>query len=101
MWGRSNLFACEHRLRTRDGQWRWVADRGHVISWQGDGAPQRMLISTQDTTAYKELEARLREHEALLQKAQAVGKIGSWAYDPIADGSRSEERSEGKSGEES
>jgi diguanylate cyclase (GGDEF)-like protein/PAS domain S-box-containing protein len=83
--GRSNLFACEHRLRTRDGQWRWVADRGHVIGWQADGAPQRMLISTQDITAYKELESRLREHEALLQKAQAVGKIGSWAYDPIAD----------------
>src|SRR3546814_1864143 len=25
--GASNLFECEHRLRTRDGQWRWVADR--------------------------------------------------------------------------
>jgi diguanylate cyclase (GGDEF)-like protein/PAS domain S-box-containing protein len=83
--GRSNLFECEHRLRNRNGQWRWVADRGHVISWQGDGTPRRMLISTQDISAYKELESRLREHEALLQKAQAVGKIGSWAYDPIAD----------------
>src|SRR3546814_2337718 len=28
--GASNLFECEHRLRTRDGQWRWVADRGHI-----------------------------------------------------------------------
>lgn len=83
--GDGNLFECEHRLRTREGQWRWVADRGHVISWQASGQPQRMLISTQDITAYKDLEARLREHEALLQKAQAVGKIGSWAYDPIAD----------------
>lgn len=83
--GASDLFECEHRLRTRDGHWRWVADRGHVMNWQANGEPRRMLISTQDITAYKELEARLREHEALLQKAQEVGKIGSWAYDPVAD----------------
>lgn len=82
---RNNVFECEHRLRTRDGRWCWVADRGHVVSWQADGTPQRMLISTQDISAYKDLEARLREQEALLQKAQAVGNIGSWAYDPIAD----------------
>lgn len=83
--GASDLFECEHRLRTRDGQWRWVADRGHVMSWQANGEPRRMLISTQDITAYKDLEARLREQEALLQKAQEVGKVGSWAYDPVAD----------------
>jgi len=83
--GASALFECEHRLRTRDGRWCWVADRGYVVSWRADGTPARMLISTQDISAYKDLEARLREQEALLQKAQAVGKIGSWAYDPVAD----------------
>lgn len=83
--GRSLNFQCEHRLRARDGQWRWVLDRGHVVSWRADGQPRRMLISAQDITEHKELESRLREREALLQKAQAVGKIGSWAYDPVAD----------------
>ena len=83
--GRSRGFQCEHRLRARDGRWRWVHDRGTVVSWHADGRPRRMLISAQDITEHKELEARLREREALLQKAQAVGKIGSWAYDPIAD----------------
>jgi len=83
--GRSHSFQCEHRLRARDGRWRWVLDRGYVVSWHADGRPARMLISAQDITEHKELETRLREREALLQKAQAVGKIGSWAYDPIAD----------------
>lgn len=83
--GRSRQFLCEHRLRRRDGRWRWVLDRGQVISWYLDGRPRRMLIAAHDISEFKEMEARLREREALLQQALAVGGVAAWAYDPDAD----------------
>lgn len=79
--GRAPAYVAEHRLRHRDGTWRWMLDRGRVVSWHGDGRPRRMLGTLTDIGAYKALEARLREGEALLAEAQRVGRIGSYAWD--------------------
>ncbi|MBI5012445.1 MAG: PAS domain S-box protein, partial [Methylocystis sp.] len=29
--GRSDFYECEHRLRHKDGSWRWILDRGRVV----------------------------------------------------------------------
>lgn len=79
--GRDRGYKVEYRLRRADGGWCWVLDRGKVIEWSADGHPLRVVGTHTDITAYKELEQRLREREALLDGAQRVGHIGSWAWD--------------------
>src|SRR5690606_33035846 len=40
--GRADAYVCEHRVRRRDGGWRWVRDSGRVVAWSADGRPLRM-----------------------------------------------------------
>lgn len=79
--GGSSGYKVEYRLRHADGGWRWVLDRGKVLYWSPDGLPLRVVGTHTDITAYKEMEQRLRERELLLEEAQRVGQIGSWALD--------------------
>ncbi|MEJ7804457.1 MAG: PAS domain-containing protein, partial [Telluria sp.] len=36
---RSDTYAVEHRLRCKDGGYRWVLSRGQVVSRDADGKP--------------------------------------------------------------
>jgi diguanylate cyclase (GGDEF)-like protein/PAS domain S-box-containing protein len=51
-------FQCEHRLRNRDGSFRWVLARGLAI-WDARRAVYRMAGSLTDITEQKEAEQRL------------------------------------------
>jgi len=82
--GRSS-YRVEYRARDAGGHWRWLLDRGKVIRWTPEGRPERVVGTHTDITRYKELEARLRERDLLLDEAQRVGHIGSWAWDPATD----------------
>jgi diguanylate cyclase (GGDEF)-like protein/PAS domain S-box-containing protein len=79
--GGSEHYKVEYRLRHASGAWRWVLDRGKVIYWSPEGRPQRVAGTHTDISNYKELELRLREREVLLDEAQRIGHIGSWALD--------------------
>ncbi len=80
--GGSNSYKVEYRLRVASGGWCWVLDRGKVLYWSPEGLPLRVVGTHTDITAYKEMEQRLRERELLLDEAQRIGHIGSWALDP-------------------
>jgi two-component system CheB/CheR fusion protein len=41
-------WECQHRFLTRDGQWRWVVNKGKVAARDAAGRPVRMLGTTQD-----------------------------------------------------
>ncbi len=73
-------LSCEFRLRQTDGQWRWVLNRGRVVARTSDGQPQRMVGTYTDIQPQKELENELRAQQALLQRAQRVAGMGSWAW---------------------
>ncbi|MFA6985068.1 MAG: EAL domain-containing protein [Arenimonas sp.] len=83
--GSRSTYKIEYRLRDAAGKWRWILDRGKVIEWTADGRPQRVVGTHTDITGYKELEQRLLERELLLDEAQRIGHIGSWALDPTSD----------------
>lgn len=55
-------FLVEHRLRTRDGRWLWVAMRGRVVSWDGK-RPLRVAGTLSDISVAKEAELALRTSE--------------------------------------
>ena len=76
--GRSLDFVLEHRMRTRDGRWRWILDRGKVIERGTDGQPLRVIGTHTDITARKESEAAILALNERLQLALGVSGVGIW-----------------------
>jgi diguanylate cyclase (GGDEF)-like protein/PAS domain S-box-containing protein len=61
--GHTPYLEVEHRMRHKDGSYRWMLTRGRAL-WSADGAPYRIAGSLTDITARKLAEARL-ERSAL------------------------------------
>lgn len=66
--GASADYAMEHRLRTRDGGWRWIEARGTVTERGERGEPLRMVGTFSNIDARKQEEQRMRRmaHEDAL-----------------------------------
>lgn len=58
--GRTPLYEVEHRMRARSGEWRWILDRGKVVSRDAEGRPLRAIGAHLDITERKEAEEALR-----------------------------------------
>jgi diguanylate cyclase (GGDEF)-like protein/PAS domain S-box-containing protein len=61
--GETQHFESEHRLRARDGDYRWMLARGSAVR-DADGRATRVAGSLSDVTDRKRTEARL-QHDAL------------------------------------
>ncbi|MBN8503721.1 MAG: diguanylate cyclase [Burkholderiales bacterium] len=57
--GAEALYRNEHRVRCKDGSWKWVLTRGLVIARGTDGKPLRMVGTHTDITARKLGEAAI------------------------------------------
>lgn len=79
--GETPHYESEHRMRHKDGHWIWILDRGKVMERAADGTPLRAVGTHLDVSERKTAEMRLRENEAVLQRAQAVSHVGSWELD--------------------
>jgi PAS domain S-box-containing protein len=62
--GRRVRYEAEYRLRTRNGGWLWVHDRGRVCERSPDGRATRVVGMVQDVTAGHEARAALEQAEA-------------------------------------
>jgi PAS domain S-box-containing protein len=58
--GRSSIHESEHRIVTRTGDIRWHRSIGKAVAWNGAGVAVRMVGTTLDITAKRELEEQLR-----------------------------------------
>jgi PAS domain S-box-containing protein len=74
--GRVDFYECEHRLRHKDGSWRWILDRGRVVERDGEGRPLRAIGTHADVTARHEAEAALRDSEERFRMSFANASIG-------------------------
>lgn len=80
--GRTETFACEYRLRRRDGTWCWNFDRGRVVARDPrSGAPLRMVGTACDVSERKAEEARANEALERLALAQSNAGAGIWDLD--------------------
>ena len=48
-------FVCEYRMKCKDGSWKWVLDRGHVVTRDGAQQATRMIGTLKDITARKQV----------------------------------------------
>lgn len=70
-------------IETSFGTKLWLSCR--FVPFDYDGKPHLLALFT-DSSVRKLSEQALRESQYFLQKAQAVGQVGSWASDPTQDG---------------
>jgi PAS domain S-box-containing protein len=85
--GRTALFRAEHRVRCKDGGWKWILDSGKVIARDDAGRPLRMVGTYLDITTRKRAEGEIRKLATVAQKTDnaviitdASGRI-EWVND--------------------
>ena len=76
--GRTPLFECEYRLRTRRGEFRWVLERSKIVAMGPNNRPVRMVGIITDISQLKEAEelvaAALEHEKELSRKAQVASE---------------------------
>jgi PAS domain S-box-containing protein len=64
--GKTPFYSNEHRMKCKDGSWKWILDRGKVIARGPDGKPLRVIGSHSDIDGRKKMENDLKEAVAKL-----------------------------------
>ncbi len=79
--GKAPLYHCEHRIRCKDGSYKWILARGRVVARDADGQPVRIVGTHTDMTERRLAEQSLKESEALLDAAGRMARVGGWELD--------------------
>ena len=58
--GETEIYSNEHRALCKDGTYKWILDRGKVVSRLPDGKPLRVIGTHSDITSAKQIEDTLR-----------------------------------------
>lgn len=80
--GETATYDCEHRLRAKDGSWRWFADRARVVERAADGRALRMVGARDDITARRVAEDRLDEQDVFRRLFANTNTAAFWTRDP-------------------
>jgi PAS domain S-box-containing protein len=67
MTGEAPNYRAEYRLRTQDGQWKWILSVGKIVAWNESGEPIRALGVYTDIDDRKRAEVALQDSEAELR----------------------------------
>ncbi len=70
--GRSPVFSQEYRLRTRDGQWRWILSQGRVASRDASGRPVHVSGIHKDIHEHRMAQEALRDLNTTLERRIAL-----------------------------
>lgn len=55
------IYTVEHRIRCKDGSYKWISSRGRVVSRDAEGKPLRMIGTTTDITSMRMLSENLQQ----------------------------------------
>ncbi len=79
MTGETPYYRSEHRVRCKDGSYKWMLDRGKTITWTEDGRPLKVYGTHTDVTLRKEAELEnlrlLKELEAALKEVNVLNGL--------------------------
>jgi PAS domain S-box-containing protein len=80
--GLTPLYECEHRLRTRHGEWIWVLARGRVVERDDAGRAVRVIGTHLDVTERRLAIEGLREADR--RKDEFLAMLGHELRNPMA-----------------
>ncbi|MDD2337586.1 MAG: PAS domain-containing protein [Geobacteraceae bacterium] len=72
-------YSFEYRMQTRNGEWKWIMDRGKVVEWDDLGKPLRMTGTTSDVSDRRWAEEEKQRLENQLNHSQKMEAIGQLA----------------------
>lgn len=73
--GETTIYACEHRVRCKDGSFKWILDRGKVTQRAPDGKALRMVGTHSDIHRRKQAEERSRIQRDLMLALAAASRL--------------------------
>ena len=81
-------YEHEYRARTKDGLWRWIAERGRIVERSADGQPLRVVGTLVDVTQRREAESRATAIAAQLSETarHVPGVIYQYRHSGEGDG---------------
>ena len=72
--GETDVYINEQRVVCKDGSYKWILDRGKVVTWKADGKPLRVIGTHSDISERKRYEQMLRQG---IEKEKELGQLKS------------------------
>ncbi|MCU6432263.1 diguanylate cyclase [Undibacterium sp. Jales W-56] len=63
---KTDSYEVDHRIRCKDGSYKWISSRGKVVSRDAQGKPLRMIGTTTDISAIRAISDRLQQSVDLI-----------------------------------
>ena len=72
--GETPIYQNEHRMRCKDGSYKWILDRGKVVEWDDQGKPQRVIGTHTDVSDRKQAEMHQEQVTIILRQSEATNR---------------------------
>ncbi len=79
--GITDSYVIEYRVRTRNGEYRWLHERCNITAYDAAGCPLHFVGACFDIDAQKRVEAALREAEERHELAINAARLPVWEYE--------------------
>ncbi|MBW8334483.1 MAG: PAS domain-containing protein [Prolixibacteraceae bacterium] len=66
--GETPVYISEHRLLCKDGTYKWILDRGKIMTFDTDGKPLRFIGIHTDISERKEAQEEIRKMNEVLEQ---------------------------------
>ncbi|MFC7297757.1 sensor domain-containing diguanylate cyclase [Herminiimonas aquatilis] len=84
---KTDSYVVEHRIRCKDGSYKWISSRGKIVQHDASGRPSRMVGTTTDITAIRALSEELQQNVKLITSLtnEVPGLVYQYTLKPNGD----------------
>ena len=71
--GKTTYYESEYRIRSKDGSYKWILDRGKIVDRDQYGNPLKIVGTQRDITMEREIE--IENHRLINELEKALNKV--------------------------